>query len=412
VLTNLVGNAIKFTHQGHVLIGVECHERTDRAARFRLAVEDTGIGISEDQRERIFEKFTQADASTTRRYGGTGLGLAISKQLAELMGGSVGAWGRPGAGSTFWLDLRLPLDLHTAPAPLPVADFVGARVLIVDDHEINRQVLQEQTGSWGLHSDGCPSAREALVRLRAACESGDPYQVAIVDDGMPGMDSESLARAIKADPALRETVLVMLTSIGQPGDARRMAEAGFAAYLTKPVRPSELIDALAAVWGAKTRATPTGLVTRHTLAESRAAKTPPPAETSRHIRAYVLVAEDNIVNQKVAAGLLEELGCRVDVVSTGREAVERCELLPYDLVFMDCQMPEMDGYQATAEIRRREASTRHTPIVAVTAHNMEGDREKCLRAGMDDYASKPVNPAKLEEILDRWVMRRWPTPPS
>jgi CheY-like chemotaxis protein len=229
---------------------------------------------------------------------------------------------------------------------------------------------------------------------------------------MPGMDSESLARAIKADPALRETVLVMLTSIGQPGDARRMAEAGFAAYLVKPVRPSELIDALAAVWGAKTQAMPAGLVTRHTLAESRAAKTPPPAETSRHIRAYVLVAEDNIVNQKVAAGLLEELGCRVDVVSNGREAVERCELLPYDLVFMDCQMPEMDGYQATAEIRRREASTRHMPIVAVTAHNMEGDREKCLRAGMDDYASKPVNPAKLEEILDRWVMRRWPTPPS
>jgi len=412
VLTCLTGNAIKFTHQGHVLINVECHEQTDRTARFRLAVEDTGIGVSEDQLERIFEKFTQADASTTRRYGGTGLGLAISKHLADLMGGAVGAWGRPGAGSIFWLDLRLPLDLHTAPAPLPVADFVGARVLVVDDHEINRRVLQEQTGSWGLRSDSCPSAGEALVDLRAACNSGDPYQIAIVDAGMPGMDSESLARAIKADPALRETVLVMLTSIGQQGDARRMAEAGFAAYLVKPVRPSELMDALAAVWGAKARAIPTVLVTRHTLAESRAGKTPPPAETSRHIRAYVLVAEDNIVNQKVAAGLLEEIGCRVDVVSNGREAVERCELLPYDLVFMDCQMPEMDGYQATAEIRRREASTRHIPIIAMTAHNMEGDREKCLRAGMDDYASKPVDPAKLQEVLDRWVMRRWPTPPS
>jgi CheY-like chemotaxis protein len=219
------------------------------------------------------------------------------------------------------------------------------------------------------------------------------------------MDDESLGRTIKADPALREIVLVMLTSVGRRGDARRLGEAGFAAYLLKPVRPSLLMDALATVWGARMLGRPTGLITRHTLAESRAAKTPPPPDTNHHIRAYVLVAEDNIVNQRVTAGMLEEIGCRVDVVANGKEAVERCGQLSYDLIFMDCQMPDMDGYEATREIRSRERPTQHTPIIAMTAHNMEGDREKCLEAGMDDYASKPVRPNKLQEILERWVAR-------
>ncbi len=405
VLTNLTGNAIKFTHRGHVLINVECLERTDREAQFRLAVEDTGIGISEDKLEHVFEKFAQADTSTSRRYGGTGLGLAIARQLAELMGGTIEARSRPNEGSTFWLDLRLPIDHQVTPAALPAADLVGVRALVVDDNEVNRRLLQEQITSWGLQSDGCASAKEALAALHEAYDSGNPYQIAILDSNMPGEDSESLGHTIKGDPVLRDTVLVMLTSVGQRGDARRMTEAGFSAYLVKPVRPSQLMDALAAVWGARTREMPTDLVTRHTVAESRAAKTPPPPETTRHIRAYVLVVEDNIVNQKVAAGMLEELGCRVDVAVNGKEAVERLELLPYDLVFMDCQMPEMDGYEATVEIRKREGPTKHTPIIAMTAHNMERDREKCLESGMDDYASKPVDPEKLQEILERWVVR-------
>ncbi|MFQ5846760.1 MAG: response regulator [Candidatus Methylomirabilales bacterium] len=411
VLTNMVGNAIKFTHQGHVLVNVQCLTHTDREAQFRLTVEDTGIGVPEDKLEQIFEKFTQADASTSRRYGGTGLGLAISRQLAELMGGTVGMTSRQGEGSTFWFELRLPLDPQARPGLLPTADFAGARALIVDDNEINRRLLQEQTTSWGLQSDGCSSAEEALAMLRDANDSGNSYQIAILDSKVPGMDSESLGRAIKGDPRLQGTVLVMLTAVGQRGDARRMAESGFAAYLVKPVRPSQLMDALAAVWGARIQSVPTGLVTRHTLAESRAAKSPPPPETSRHIRAYVLVAEDNIVNQKVAAGMLEELGCRVDVAANGKEAVERVELLPYDLVLMDCQMPEMDGYEATAEIRRHEGPERRTPIIAMTAHNMAGDREKCLDAGMDDYTSKPVRPDTLQDILDRWALRTAPTPP-
>lgn len=405
VLTNLAGNAIKFTDWGHVLINVECQNRTDREAEFRVEVEDTGIGIAEDKLEEIFEKFTQADTSTSRRYGGTGLGLPISRQLVELMGGTVGAISRAGEGSTFWFKLRLPLGPQEAPAALPAADLAGARVLIVDDNEVSRRVLQEQAASWGLDADGCASTAEAFPRLRGACASGNPYQIAILDSHMPGMDAESLGQAIKSDPAIRETVLVMLTSVGRRGDARRLEEAGFAAYLLKPVRPSVLMDALATVWGARMLDRPTGLVTRHTLAESRAAKTPLPPVTSHHFRAYVLVAEDNIVNQKVTAGMLEELGCRVDVAANGEEAVERFNRLSYDIIFMDCQMPDMDGYEATTEIRRREGPTRHTPIIAMTAHNMEGDREKCLEAGMDDYAAKPVKPDKLQEILDRWVAR-------
>lgn len=412
VLTNLTGNAIKFTDRGHVLINVECLEHTGREALFRLAVEDTGIGISRETLDRVFDKFTQADPSTSRRYGGTGLGLAISKQLAELMGGTIGARSQPGEGSTFWFDVRLPLDPQPAPAPLPMADLAGVRVLIVDNSEVNRRLLQEQTASWGLCSAACRSAEETLVVLRAAHDSGTPYQIAILDLQVSSTDGETLGRVIKADPALQETVLVMLTSAGRQGDARRMRDAGFAAYLVKPVRPMQLMDALAAVWGARTGDVPTELVTRHTLAEFRAAKSPPPPETGRRVRAYVLVAEDNVVNQKVAAGMLEELGCRVDVAANGREAIERLEMLPYDIVFMDCQMPEMDGYEATAEIRRREELTRHTPIVAMTAHNMEGDREKCLEAGMDDYASKPVEPARLQEILDRWVAHATPVLPS
>jgi signal transduction histidine kinase/DNA-binding response OmpR family regulator len=409
-VTNLVGNAVKFTHQGHVLINVQCLGRSGRDTRFRLAVEDTGIGISADHLGKIFEKFTQADTSTSRRYGGTGLGLSISRHLAELMGGSVGAWSRPGEGSTFWLEICLPLDPQAASAPLPVADFAGARVLVVDDHEMNRRVLVEQVTGWGLRADSCPTGREPLVALREASGAGDPYRMVILDAGMPGIDSEAFGKAIKGDPALREAILVMVTSIGQRGDARRLAEAGFAAYLVKPVRASELMDALAAVWGARTQNMPMPLVTRHTLAEVRAAKMPPPAETSHNVRAYVLVAEDNIVNRKVAAGMLEELGCRVDVATNGREAVEQVLRLPYDLVFMDCQMPEMDGYEATAEIRQHEPSGRHTPIIAMTAHNMEGDREKCLAAGMDDYTSKPIQPAKLQEVLDKWVPPK--TPPE
>ena len=408
VLTNLANNAVKFTHHGYVLIDVECEEQIGTEAQFRLAVQDTGIGIPQDKLEHIFEKFTQVDGTTTRGYGGTGLGLAISRQLATLMGGTVGATSRPDEGSTFWLAIRLSLDTHASPAPLPRADLTQVRVLIVDDSQISRRILHEYMSNWHIRNDGVGSGAEAMTALREAHASGDPYQIAIIDFHMAGMDGETLGRAIKADPGVRETVLMMLTSVGTRGEARRISEAGFAAYLVKPVRQSQLMDALATVWGARTQGVATELVTRHTLAESREATVAPTPTTSQPIRGRVLVAEDNVVNQKVAARLLEKFGCRVDVAANGKEALRMMDLLSYNLVFMDCQMPEMDGYQATAEIRRREGRARHTPIIAMTAHAMEGDRQRCLTAGMDDFLSKPVRSDKLQALLTRWMARAEP----
>ena len=404
VLTNLVSNAIKFTERGHVLVEVDSEGQSNGKAQLRVSVRDTGIGVPPDKLHHIFDKFTQADASTTRQYGGTGLGLAISKQLAELMGGTVGATSRPGEGSTFWFTLCLPVDPEAprAPFPLPTADLEGVRVLIVDDHEINRRVLQEQLESWNLRHQGVASGEEALAALRQAHRAGAPYHIALLDHRMPGMDGETLGRVIKADPELRETVLVLLASFGQRGDAERFLEAGFAGYLVKPVRQSHLMDALASVWGAGTQERPTVLVTRHTLAEAKSRGAKPVAPTTRAelFRMRVLVAEDNVVNQRVAVRMLEKQGCRVDVAANGVEALEMLKALPYDLIFMDCQMPEMDGFEATAEIRRREKlSGHHVPIIAITANAMQGDRERCLEAGMDGYIAKPIEPEELRKAL-------------
>ena len=406
VLTNMVSNAIKFTERGYVLIEVESEGQSNGKAQVRLSVRDTGIGIPPDKLEHIFDKFTQADPSTTRQYGGTGLGLAISKQLVEMMEGTVGATSRTGEGSTFWFTLCLPVDPEapSAPLSLPTADLKGVRVLIVDDHEVNRRVLQEQLESWNLRNQGFASGQEALTAMRQEHGAGEPYHIVLLDYQMPGMDGETLARVIKADPVLRETVLVLLTSFGQRGDAERFLEAGFAGYLVKPVRQSQLLDALASVWGARTQEGPTVLVTRHTLAEakSRGAKPAAPATKAELFRTRVLVVEDNAVNQRVAVRMLEKQGCRVDVAANGVEALEMLKALPYDLILMDCQMPEMDGFEATAEIRRREKlSGHHVPIIAITANAMQGDRERCLEAGMDSYIAKPIQLEELRKALQR-----------
>ena len=403
VLTNLVGNAIKFTEKGHVLINVECENKTDTTAKLRLSIEDTGIGISEDKSHYIFEKFTQTDTSTTRRYGGTGLGLAISKQLVELMGGTIGVTSRPSEGSTFWFTLPLSLDTQDVALLLPQSDLEGVHVLIVDDNKINCRVLHEQLSSWGMRSSAYPTGGEAMRALRETQAARDPYQIAILDYYLPDMDGESLGRMIKDDPALRETLLVMLTSVGQRGDAKRVSEVGFSAYLVKPVSPPQLLDALSTVLGTYKEGISTTLITRHTLAESQTAKAVPVPKQEKPIHARILVVEDNVVNQRMAMRMLEKLGCRVDVAANGLEAVEMVERLKYDLVFMDCQMPEMDGYEATAEIRRREDASKHTLIIAMTAHTMQGDREKCLKAGMDDYIAKPVKKESLLKLLEKWM---------
>jgi signal transduction histidine kinase/DNA-binding response OmpR family regulator len=398
ILLNLVGNAIKFTARGEVLVHVQRVAEEEGLVTLRFDVRDTGIGIPAERRDRLWQSFSQVDASTTRRFGGTGLGLAISKQLAELMGGEVGVESEEGAGSTFWFTAILERrpEVEEPDARLPV-DVRGRRVLVVDDNATNRRILQAQLSSWGCRGLDAGSGDEALALLEGAAAAGDPFALALVDMQMPGMDGEALARAVRAQSRLAGVRLVLLTSAGMRGDAARSQAAGFDAYLVKPVRQSMLHDCLVALLSrepAAPGAPRPPLVTRHSLAEAAR----PPA-----LRARILLAEDNPVNRKVARLTLERLGHVVETAETGRQAVEAMRTGVYDVVLMDCQMPEMDGFEATAEIRRLEGDGRHTPIVAMTANAMQGDRERCLAAGMDDYMSKPVEREAVETMIRRWV---------
>jgi PAS domain S-box-containing protein len=399
VLTNLIGNAIKFTEQGEVIVRVKNESETDEHVFVRFSICDTGIGINEAAQKNLFEAFVQADGSTTRKYGGTGLGLAISKQLVELMGGTIGVSSVAGKGSTFWFTAKFEKQPHgSVIADAKPVSLTGLRALIVDDNETNRKILSHQLSSWGMTYEQADSGVRALELLRAASPD-QPYNLAILDLMMPVMDGFELAREIKLDPAIAAMPLVLLTSFGQRGDSTTAREAGVAAYLTKPVRQSQLFECLAKVVnqspGTQQTAelTPeSGLVTRHTLAEKK------PMSNK-----LILIAEDNVVNQKVAVRQLQKLGYRADAVADGREALEALQRIPYDLILMDCQMPEMDGYEATAKIRWREGRTKHTPIIAMTAHALEGDRAKCIAAGMDDYISKPVKPEELGRLLTRFL---------
>ena len=397
ILTNLTGNAIKFTERGEVLIRVTREEETDRDITVRFSVTDTGIGLPEDHESFLFRSFTQADASITRKYGGTGLGLAISKQLAELMGGRMGVESEEGKGSTFWFTVLLgkqPEDRK--PEVVIPEDIRGQRILIVDDHGTNRLVLRELLRSWDCRFEEAESGEQALERLHQALAESDPYLIALVDMQMPVMDGATLGQKIKADPGLNPTRLIMLTSAGRRGDASRLKAIGFSAYLNKPVKKSHLYDCLVTVLGipstpSRERSAP--IITRYGL------------EEAKKKRVRILVAEDNVVNQKVALRILQKLGYRADAVADGREAVMALETIPYDLVLMDVQMPQMDGFEATGVIRDPASRVRnhHVPVIAMTAHAMKGDREKCLEAGMDDYVSKPVTALALNETLKKYL---------
>jgi two-component system sensor histidine kinase/response regulator len=394
ILLNLGGNAIKFTEHGEVSLELRVLQRDDTGTLVRCEVRDTGIGIPADRLAALFKPFTQVDASTTRKFGGTGLGLSITRRLVELMGGETGVVSEWGVGSTFWFSARFAPALH-AQVPLYPAqsELTGRRVLVVDDNSTNRKVLMGQLLRYGLDPVCAGSADEALAVMRGAHAAGRPFEVSLMDHQMPGSDGADLGRRVAQDTDLKATRLILLTSSGQRGDGEMFADIGFAGYLLKPVTQRDLRESLMLVlakttetWHSKTQP----IVTRHQLR----------AQRSRG-RNRILLAEDNVVNQKVAMHLLEKMGYRVDLVADGRTAVDAWRAGSYDLILMDCQMPELDGYAATTEIRRLEEGTRHVPIVALTAHAMKGAGDTCIAAGMDDYLSKPIDRAKLADCLDR-----------
>jgi len=394
ILVNLVGNAIKFTERGEVVIRLRLLEQDAKTVRLRVAVSDTGIGIAPADQAKIFESFTQADGSTTRRFGGTGLGLAISKRLVGLMGGELKIESAPGVGSTFWFTLALAhVEAVLRPTGLPRVDLQNMRVLVVDDNATNREILHHQLSGWGLHETGVTSGAEALAALRQAAQAGTAYDLAILDWHMPEMDGLELARQIRADPVLNALRLLMLTSSGPSDGGPQAAAAGIDRYLPKPVRQVELHDALCRL--AQPAAPATDPVTHRSALLGK-----PPRFGGR-----VLVAEDNPVNQEVALAMLENLGCQVVVVGDGREALDALVREPFDLVLMDCQMPVLDGFSATAAWRQREsaADSQRVPIIALTADVIKGVRERCWAAGMDDYLSKPFEQAQLVAVLDHWL---------
>jgi CheY-like chemotaxis protein/HPt (histidine-containing phosphotransfer) domain-containing protein len=400
ILANLTGNAVKFTSNGEVAMRVAVAHETEATALLRFMVRDTGIGIAEDKLGLLFDKFSQVDASTTRQYGGTGLGLAICKQLSELMGGEIGVSSTPGQGSEFWFTALFAKQANAADKkPVQPADLHGVRVLIVDDNATNRELLTIRLRSWGMRPTEAADGPTALTALHQAEDETDPFLLAVIDMQMPDMDGETLGRIIRADTRLTATRLIMLTSLGARGDARRFAEIGFSAYLTKPVRLDELRGVLSLALAAQeaTALLPRAITTRHSVRETSC--------LFSDSRARILLVEDNATNQQVALGILKKLGIKADAVANGKEAVKAVKTIPYDLVLMDVQMPVMDGLEATRKIRRHQSALNVAPIpiIAMTAHAMQRDRERCLQAGMNDYLPKPVVPTTLIETLQQWL---------
>jgi signal transduction histidine kinase/DNA-binding response OmpR family regulator len=401
ILMNLVNNAVKFTHKGEIVVRVKLEKEDDTSVTVRFSVTDTGIGIPREKTDRLFQRFSQVDGSTTRKYGGTGLGLAISKKLSEMMSGRIGVESQEGQGSKFWFTIDLEKQPRARQVEVCIPkDISRMRILVVDNSPSSRQALKEQLLSWNCSFDEASDGEEALAKLRQAGANGTPFGVVIVDMQLPVMSGETLGKRIKDDGDLKETILVMLTSVGHRGDAVRMQEVGFAAYLTKPVKQSHLYDCLMKVVGGKSttrRERPAAIITKHSIADDR----------KRTLR--ILLAEDDRTNQKVALHILKKLGYLADVVNNGKEAVEALETVAYDLVFMDVNMPEMDGFEATKTIRNTDSEVldHHIPIVAMTAMAMKGDRDRCLKAGMNDYVAKPIESQEVLRAIEKQVS--WPT---
>ncbi len=400
VLLNLLGNAVKFTATGEVILRVEKISEAEGRAQLRFSVRDTGSGVSPEVAARLFQPFVQGDSSTSRKFGGTGLGLAICKQLVTLMSGEIGVDSPPGGGAIFWFTAEFPLG-EASPRIVPrKADLSGLRALIIDDNETNREILCRQLASWRIETRAVPSAEDGLTVLRAAAAGGTPFQFAVLDMQMPGMSGLEAARAVKDEPTLSGLRKIILTSVGHPISRSVLENAGVSACLIKPARQSQLHDALVEAF--------VGIPPPVTVSDGRVpfAATAPALATDGDVKLRILVAEDNLVNQHVARLQLEKFGYRPDIVPGGAEAVAAIKEKNYDVVLMDCQMPEVDGFEATRRIREWEAErriageeVRPMHIIAMTANAMSGDREACLAAGMNDYVTKPVRAPALAAAL-------------
>lgn len=432
IITNLIGNAIKFTEEGHVLLEIKSLKQYESEVQLGFSIVDSGIGISQEAQENLFSAFTQADTSTTRKYGGTGLGLTICKQLVELMGGNIGVKSEANIGTTFYFDLTLPLSEESKLEIPANFDFGQLHALIVDDNEINLKILSNQLSAWGIRAETASSAEIAIKKLKYAIIDQDPYQIVLSDYHMPDKSGEDLVKAVKQDADIKDSQFILLSSSsGNRGDAARLFKLGFMAYLDKPINLNILHKVIGLVWEHSQQGTvPKRLITRHTISEAEqpeadhtvieqpdtdtlVTKQTGPSESTTNTEQNpavhefnnkMLLVEDNIVNQMVGQKMLETLGCTVSVAANGLECIDMYNQFSYDIIFMDCQMPVMDGFEATKKIREMEAnSSQHQIIIAMTANAVEGDREHCIQQGMDDYVSKPVDKDKLQAMLSKWV---------
>jgi two-component system, sensor histidine kinase and response regulator len=401
VIINLVGNAIKFTQRGEIVVRAMLESETETHAILRFLVSDTGIGLPADRLNTIFERFVQVDSSTTRKYGGTGLGLTICRQLVEMMGGKIGVDSELGQGSTFWFTAVFEKQAQpTGVIPIEPIDMHELHILAIDDNATNRTILTKMLEAFGCRISTIASGVEAVPTLKAARENGDPFRLVLLDLQMPDMDGEQTLQAIKANILVKDVTVIMLTSMGNRGDAGRLESMGCAGYLLKPIKQGQLYEAIEMVLSKqvpKAVEPRQKMLTRHTLAEQKRQST------------RILLVEDNPINQKLAVTILRKAGYSVDVAENGIQAVETLKVKSYPLVLMDVQMPEMDGLEATKHIRDQESGKRHTPIIAMTAHAMKGDKERCLAAGMDDYLSKPLEIEELFSTIERWISSEIPS---
>lgn len=398
ILTNLSGNAIKFTEKGEVSIFCTVKEEFDDSYILHISVNDTGIGISKENQNKLFQEFVQADSSTTRKYGGTGLGLAISKRLSELMGGEIGVESEEGKGSNFWFTVKLKKS-NIKPELVDITNLNKVKVIVIDDNQTNLEVIGSILSSWEVEYLLCSSGSKGIEKLLEANDIGKPFDIALIDMQMPEMDGREVGKIIKNNKQIQKTHLALLTSAGKRGDAKQLEMLGFNAFLIKPIKQSDLLDCLLMMMGkniSKSNQKTSQIITRHLISDNKKNKP------------HILLVEDNKINIIVAKALLKKLGCEVNVAMNGLEALEILKTKNYDIVFMDVQMPKMNGLEATREIRKDDSGILNSkiPIIAMTANAMKGDKEMCINAGMDDYLSKPINFEVVEKMIEKWLYKK------